>query len=513
MNSKLWKLRPDDRIGAAAPAPLIRRGPRRSFAGAEGGRLLADWVTGSLTADQEIRRSLTRLRNRSRDLALNDDYAKRFFGLLRTNVIGPTGIKLQSRAETDGLGLADETNNEIERGFGVWGKPGNCTVDGKLSWLDAQAFFIKALGMDGEVFVRFHPGYPDNPFNFAIEFVDPMLVDVNLNRRALGGNEVRLGIEVNRWRKPVAYYVLRTPPGGDVLYGSLGEPTGTGELTNYMRVPAEEILHVFITERVNQTRGFPWLHTALTRLRHLGEGEEAELVAMRICASKMGFFVSKTGDEYPGAKTDTGQIEVELSPGNFEQLPEGIDLRSFDPQHPNATIGDFIRGCLRGVASGLEVSYANLSNDPTGMNFSSMRSVLLEEREVYRRLQQFTIEHFCAPIFSAWLPMAMLTQQVALTGDPADYDRAEWRPRGWAWVDPLKDAEASVVALNNGFGTLADICAQEGRDYQDVLKQRAKEQKIVAELGLELAPVTAAKAAPTTEADQEIVVDAGGENV
>ena len=485
---------------------------KRGFAGAEGGRLLADWITSSLTADQEIRRSLTRLRNRSRDLALNDDYAKRFFGLLRTNVIGPTGIKLQSRAETDGLGLADETNDEIERGFALWSKPANCAVDGKLSWVDAQGFFIKALGMDGEVFLRLHRGYPDNPFNFAVEFIDPMLVDVNLNRRALGGNEIRLGIEVNRWRKPVAYYVLRTPPGGDIVYGSLTEPMGSGELTNYMRIPAEEILHIFLMDRVNQTRGIPWLHTALTRLRHLGEYEEAELIAARVSAAKMGFFVSKTGDEYPGAKTETGQIEVELSPGNFEQLPEGVDLRSFDPQHPNAAFGEFIKDCLRGVASGLNVSYLNLANNPSDANFSSMRSALLEERAYYQCLQQFTIEHFCAPIFSAWLPLALLSKQLALTGDAAEYDRAEWRPRGWPWVDPAKDADASVTALNNGFGTLADVCAQEGRDYQDVLKQRAKEQKMVAELGLNLAPATAPKAAtPAAPADETIV--AGGQNV
>jgi capsid protein len=61
-------------------------------------RLLADWVTSSRTADEEIKASLSILRARSRDLCQNNDYGKKFLRLLEKNVIGPGGIKLQAKA-------------------------------------------------------------------------------------------------------------------------------------------------------------------------------------------------------------------------------------------------------------------------------------------------------------------------------------------------------------------------------------------------------------------------------
>ena len=56
----------------------------------------------------------------------------------------------------------------IEREFANWGKA--CTVDGRLSWVDAQKLFVETVARDGECLIRLVRGY-NNPFGFALQFI------------------------------------------------------------------------------------------------------------------------------------------------------------------------------------------------------------------------------------------------------------------------------------------------------------------------------------------------------
>lgn len=80
-----------------APKPFRRN--RRNYAGANQGRLFADFIGSSFSADSELRNALPVLRNRSRELARNNEYAKRYLNLIKTNVIGDHGFSLQVRAQ------------------------------------------------------------------------------------------------------------------------------------------------------------------------------------------------------------------------------------------------------------------------------------------------------------------------------------------------------------------------------------------------------------------------------
>ena len=48
----------------------------------------------------------------------------------------------------------------------------------------------------------------------------------------------------------------------------------------------------------------------------------------------------------------------------------------------------------------------------------------------------------------------------------------------------LKEADAQRVRLESNTTTLAAECAKDGRDYLSVLRQRAKEIKLMRELGI-----------------------------
>ena len=154
---------------------------------------------------------------------------------------------------------------------------------------------------------------------------------------------------------------------------------------------------------------------AINALKMLHGYREAELVAARVSAAKMGFITSPDGDGYTGEDLeDTHAPIMNAEPGSFEQLPAGMTVQSFDPQHPVTAFSDFHKAVLRGISSSLGVSYAALASDLESVNYSSIRQGALDERDHYRTLQQLMIDHFVMPVFEAWLAAAMTSGSVNL---------------------------------------------------------------------------------------------------
>lgn len=442
-----------------------KRPPRRSrrgFAAAKSDRLFQGWTVSNKSADAELFAALRILRARSRDLALNDDYVGRFLAMVKANVVGPRGIGLQNRAREDNGTLDKVANQLIESGWKDWGEPGTCTIDGRLSWVDACALFIETVARDGECFVRMLRGPQYGRFGFALQFLDADLVDETYNEALKNGRTIRLSIEYNELDRPLAYHFLRKHP--NAVFTTI-------DLNRRERIPAAEVIHGYLSRRVEQGRGYPWTAQSLRRLKMLAGYEQAELVAARVGASKMGFFLEPAAEEYVGDDTeDEFNPITEADPGTFDRLPAGTDFKSWTPEHPVAAYEAFTLAILRGAASGLGVSYVGLSNDLRGVSYSSIRQGALDERDHWRMLQTWIVEHLVGPVFRNWLEMALTTQAVRLPiGKLAKFHAPIWRPRGWTWIDPLKEVKANTEAIQNNLKSLAAALAEQGIDIEDVL--------------------------------------------
>ena len=94
---------------------------------------LATSIASSFSADSELKTSFVVLRNRSRDLARNNEYAKRYLNLVKTNVVGEKGFSVQVRARNDDRSLDAVGNAIIENAFTSWGRMGNADVTGRLN--------------------------------------------------------------------------------------------------------------------------------------------------------------------------------------------------------------------------------------------------------------------------------------------------------------------------------------------------------------------------------------------
>jgi len=185
---------------------------RRSYAGVNTRRLFADFSTMTRSSDAELKPALRVLRNRCRELSRNDEYVRRYLGLLKTNVVGPYGVNVQAKARNVDGSLDVPGNKIVENAWKAWGQRGNCTVDGRLSWVDAQRLFIETLARDGEAIIRFVNGF-NNVERFSVEFVEADILDEELNAKASNGNRIRMGVEVDDFGKAVAYHLLAEHPG------------------------------------------------------------------------------------------------------------------------------------------------------------------------------------------------------------------------------------------------------------------------------------------------------------
>lgn len=477
--------------------------PTRSYTGGAVSRLTSSWTTQPLSADADIQHSLPRLRARSRELEQNNDYAKRFLALLDQNVIGAQGIQLQARLRAqDGLSYKRKTNDAIETAWRHWGQRGTCDVTGQLCWTDVQRLVLRTVARDGECLLRLVRDY-GNAFQFAVQVLETDHLDITLNADRLpNGNSIRMGVERNEWGRPMAYHLLRTHP---------GEAMGVATAQTRERVLASDLLHIYHVTRPGQTRGIPWMHSAMLRLNMLGGYEEAELVAARTAACKSGFFTSPTGEEYVGDGVDANNNIVEsVEPGTFSQLPAGVTFTPYDPTHPTTSFADFVKGVLRGVASGLNVSYNTLASDLEGVSYSSIRQSVLDDRDGWRVSQEFLIENLCQPVFRVWLDMAVLSEQLDLSifDLPRIMDGCEWQARGWSWVDPYKDMQADIEAIHAGLKTRTQCLAERGLDIEDVFAQLQQERELAAQYGLTFTAPVKPGAANADHQDQQALQDA-----
>ena len=463
---------------------------RSIYEAAEAHRLLADWLTSLMSADEEVRAGIDRLRARGRDLERNNSTIRNYLRITAVNVIG-TGIRLQAQVRDNSGNLNRWINDRIETGWAEWSR--RPTVDGRGTLASVSRLLLKTVARDGEAFCRKWRGYDGNRFRFALEPIDPDLLDVGFNRRASSGvNEIVMSVEIDSFGAPVAYHVRRSRT-----------------LTERDRIPADQIVHLYDPDRVNQTRGVTWMTSVMVPIRQLAGYIESELVAARIGAAKMGFFQRIKDAIGPGAlDSGNGTLTAEVNPGTFGVLPDGYEVASWNPDHPAAAFGAFLKESKRDVATGLGVSSNVLTSDLENVNYSSMRSGLLLDRDVWRVLQSWWIDAFLWPVYEEWLNMALLSGAVAL--DSRDFRRflsARWVPRGWAWVDPQKDVTATRDAIAAGLTSRRIALAEQGLDLEDVFEQLAEEDKLAAEYGIDVDPRPSGAATPASEPADEPASD------
>lgn len=453
---------------------------KRNYAAAQTVARYADFKTSPGSADYELSLGLADVRQKTRYLARNSGTMKRYLQLLQDNVVGEKGFSVQL------------PNKRTEQAWRDW-----CdapTVDGVQTMVDFLNQAITTWGRDGEILTEIviNNDYPDM---IGLNALEPDMLDETLNQRnPVTGNQIKMGVEIDQYGRPIAYHLLTVHP-GDIL------PGVEHQRYRHRRVLASRIIHTFKRLRPGQTRGEPPASSVVNPIKMMDGYREAETMNRRIAAAMMGFFSRQMpkADGVAALATGSEQTEdeqelftMDVEPGTLKQLPDGMTFDKFDPGGSQTDYAQFESQIKKEIAMGLGISTFALGMETAGVSYSTGRSVIQEDRDFYKGLQGFIIRQLIKPIFERWTLMHMLSEgtTIAPTRQGAIYRGAKFRGRGWTWIDPAKDIAANAQALETYQTSYSQIAADRGMDVRDLFEEIANDRKIMAEFGLTPTDVT-----------------------
>ena len=216
-----------------APKKRKQKINKRKYAAGVIDRLSGDFKGSNLSANGELAGTLPIMRGRSRELCMNNDYARKFLAMTSANVVGTHGIKMQARSRREDGTLDRQDNIAIEAAFKEWSTIENCTVTGRQSWVDVQNMAIQSIARDGEVLILMARGF-GNPFGFALQIIEADHLDENHNLTLPNGNNIVMGVELDKWGAAVAYHLHTSHP---------GETTSLFKGRNYNQIGCRLHLH------------------------------------------------------------------------------------------------------------------------------------------------------------------------------------------------------------------------------------------------------------------------------
>ena len=486
----------DRMIGIFNPKALYKREAYRqaisaltAYKGAERSRLYANWLASSGSADSDLLNELKVLRERSRDLNRNDAHASGITNTITTNTVG-TGIVPQSRINAKNIGIEDQDQIEELQILqeDIWEKwTPFADVQNRMDFYEIQALVDRQILESGEALIMPVMLVDKNrPYSLALDVIEPDRLEAPFGKA--NDPRIRGGVQLGERGEPTGYFIRESHP-GDIRV----RPGISGNIFRF--IPAfspsgrKNVFHLYPVLRPGQSRGVPFFAPVMNYFKNLADYMEAELVAARIAAC-FAIFVKKE-DAYGAALSrapltnDKGQRIESMEPGIIEYLNPGEDIASFNPNRPGGSFEPFVDRMLRAICAALNLPYELVAKDFSKTNYSSARASLLEARRYFKCRQIWLTRKLCQPVWELLMEEAYLRNEFPIQNfyeNQKDYCRARWIPPGWPWVDPMKEAESSELAVQIGVSTLADENAAQGKDWEETLEQRAREAKKIKEL-------------------------------
>ncbi|ODA67107.1 Phage portal protein, lambda family [Methyloligella halotolerans] len=347
-------------------------------------------------------------------------------------------------------------------------------ADGGLDFNGLLGLAVRGMVIDGESFCSF--GFENG--QLKLRLIDPDQIDSSRDQQLTGGANIIQGIELDRSGRRLAYHLFRDRIG-----------LGFAWSQERVRLPASEVLHLFNPIVAGQLRGLSWFAPVLLRLADLDTAHDAQLVRQKIAALLTGFIIDMEGTGGSLAESVADSFaETSLEPGEMRVLKSGQDVRFSEPAKVGAEVIDFLKITAREIAAGLGLPYEVLTGDLSDVNYSSIRAGLVEWRRQVDALQRNVIIHkFCRPIWRRFITTAILTGQIDAPGferNPEPYLSANWLTRRFDWVDPKKDVEAEIAAINAGLMSRRQAVAGRGIDIEDLDREIAADRDRAKDLKL-----------------------------
>lgn len=453
---------------------------------------------------EDINENNYTLRQRSRMLYMAAPIATGAIRRVRTNVVG-NGLRLKSTINREILGMTQEEaeawQKRTELEFALWAERKNaCDATVVNDFYGMQQLALISSLMSGDVFalIKYYSATPLLPYSLRLHLIEADRVRTPTNDggismltttgRAKNGNRIFDGVEVDKNGQITAYHIANTYP-----YQSTIVPTEFVRVEAYgEKTGLPNVLQIMNSERPEQYRGVPFLAQAIEPLLQTRRYTEAELMAALVQSFFTAFVKSEAvsndmpfnevgGDGEEEISKDPN--EYEMGPGTINILEPGEDVEFGSPTHPNTGFDVFMGAMCEQIGASLEIP-ADLLMMSFNSSYSASRAALLEAWKSFRMRRKWLTDDFCKPIYEIWLTEAVARGRIsapAFLTDPIirqAYLASEWIGPSQGQLDPTKEVQAAVMAIENGLSTHeAEAIKLNGSEYAANIDRLVLENK------------------------------------
>ncbi len=375
------------------------------------------------------------------------------------------GMKFQSKT---GISAIDKA---IESHFYEFMKPKNCDITRRQHFYEMHSTIPGQRMTDGEILIH-KKLTSDKKHPLKIQLIEADRFDTASYTKS--STNLVDGIEVDAVGAPQKYVL-------------------NNGLFSTQKVDAKDIIHYFkMNNRATQYRGISEYKQIIIDLRNFAGYQSSTIQALR---SRSGIAYAIESGNVAGrlnSLTDdtTDEQIYDINGVMVHYLNKGEKIHQFDPTISGTEYGEFVRSCVRMIATGRKISYELAFRDYTQTNFSSARASLIQDHKTFSNEQWHFTTYVLNPLFEDWLDANVLAGNIpglsasVYFENKSKFCQPRWIAPAREWVDPIKDIKAFKEEYSLGTATLDEFASARGKDLEEIITQRAKEKEMLKDAGI-----------------------------
>ena len=366
------------------------------------------------------------LRARARWLSANNPIMSNIDSTIINNVVG-RGIALQS------------ADDKLQGAWDAWQL--TCDLTGRRTLYDMQRLILQTRMVDGEVFI--YKKYTKD--GLRLQLLEADQLDTYAGKS---------GLEIDKDGRVTAYY-FKTD--GDAV-----------------KIDAKYIINYHKSNRISQYRGVSEYSRSIIDIKNFQGFTSANIQSLRARANIAYVVEGDDVDPYNyNASLEDGDKVQEINDAFVFYLNQGESIKSLDSKATPVNYAEFVQSTVRMIATGRNISYELAFRDFSQVNFSSARASIIQDNKRFDSEQQHMITYVMGDLFKTWYEYEILNGR-----EVVELPAISWVLPVRDWVNPQHDVKVLFEMIDRNLMTYTDAAKSRGKNLEDILIQRQKEDEM-----------------------------------
>jgi len=431
----------------------------RSYDIASKSRRNSGWFRPETSGAQEASTAFRLAANTGHELVRNNPLAKRARNVWASNVVGG-GIQLEA------TGISDAKSKKFNEAWDEWAESTDIDFEGHHTLYGLQDLWMKTVVETGGVFIRNHVN-KSKKFPLQLQTIEQTFLDNSKNGITENGTLID-GIEYDAQGQVRGYWLK-----SEETHTKLGKPPKS----KFHK--SSKMIHIFRKDRAGQHLGITWFHAVATTLRNYNTYQDAKLMQQQIAACFA--LIVEEAETGMGANTTSSDLPDEIQPAMVEYVKAGQKVTTVTPPKADNS-NNFDIAIKRDIASGLDLTYEQLTGDYSLVNFASGRMGKSEFFNQLDNVQKNLMKPALDKIFRWFLDLYGIGNGVNGTF------KADWTFPPRAAVNPQEEFDVLMSKVRHGMMSPTKAAKILGERLPHIIEQWKKDKKLFGELPFDIDP-------------------------